>query len=363
MSVATQRTRFALAWIGLLILAVGVPFLLIRVAGWPLPTAVPTWNRVSTAVQQGDIPADVVIKVLAVCLWLVWLQFVWAVAWEFAVNVPRSSNGRRPVKPPLVPSGVSSLAGRFVAVLLSIGLTAAVPTPVIALSSPVATLHAVAHRSMPLSAQRAANPTPVASTAWRVADGDSVWAIAEHALGDGSRSAEILELNPTLRSARNLRTGQTLVLPADAIIPSDRQPPQAVEEVADPGSTLVVTLPSDPFLPSTVITIKTGDTLWDLADQRLADSGDADVTGSEIVDYLDQVIASNPDVIEDPNLIFPGEQFAFPQVGQVPEAVVPAAVDTLPEVQPEPTAPQPTVEIDANHRRPRFRRLLPQHRR
>lgn len=348
MSLATRRTRFVLAWIGLLTLVVGVPVLLISIAGWPLPTAVPSWSRISTAVQQGDIPADVVIKVIAVCLWLVWFQFVWAIAWEFAVNVPRSSDGRRPVKPPLVPSGVSSLAGRFVAVLLSIGLTAAVPTPVIALSSPVATLHAVAHHSMPLSAQRAANPTPVASTAWRVADGDSVWAIAEYALGDGSRSAEILELNPTLRSARNLRTGQTLVLPADAIIPSDRQPPEAAVEVAaDPGSTLVVTLPNEPFLASTVITIKRGDTLWDLTDQRLTDSGDADVTGSEIVDYLDQVIASNPDVIEDPNLIFPGEQFDFPQVGQMPEAVVPAAVDTLPGVQPEPTAPPPTVEVNA----------------
>ena len=348
MSVATQRTRIALGWIGLLVLVVGVPILLIRIAGWPLPTSVPSWNRVSTAIQQGDIPADVVIKVIAVGVWLIWAQFVWAIAWEFAVNVPRSSKGQRPVKPPLVPSGVGSLAGRFVAVLLSIGLTTAVPSPVIVLSAPTATLNTVAQHSTPVSTQRAARPTPTGSASWRVADGDSVWAIAEHALGDGSRSAEILELNPTLRSARNLRTGQTLALPADAIIPTDRQPPQvASEELAEPGNTLVITLPADQYTPSTVITIKTGDTLWDLSDQRLADAGDSDVTGSEIVGYLDQVIASNPDVIEDPNLIFPGEQFVFPQIGEASQLAVDAPVtDTMPAVELEPAAPAPPVTAD-----------------
>ena len=348
MSAATQRARIAFAWIGLLIVVVGVPIMQIRIAGWPLPTSVPSWSRVSTAIQQGDIPADVVIKVIAVGVWLIWAQFVWAIAWEFAVNVRRSSKGQRPVKPPLVPSGVGSLAGRFVAVLLSIGLTAAIPSPVVALSAPVASLNIAAHHSMPLSVQRAAYSTSTAAASWRVADGDSVWAIAEHALGDGSRSAEILELNPTLRSARDLRTGQTLALPADAIVPTDRQPPEvAIEDSADPGNTLVVTLPEDDYMPSTVITIKTGDTLWDLSDQRLVDAGDTNVTGSEIIGYLDQVIASNPDVIEDPNLIFPGEQFAFPQIGEGPQPTIePPVVDAVPEVELEPAIPSPTVTAD-----------------
>jgi nucleoid-associated protein YgaU len=349
MSAATQRARIVLAWIGLVILVVGVPVLLFRMAGWPLPTAVPSWSRVSTAVQQGDIPADVVIKIIAVCVWLIWAQFVWAIAWEFAVNVPRSSRGRRPVKPPLVPTGVGSLAGRFVAVLLSIGLTAAIPSPVVALSAPTASINTVAQHSTPVALERAIRPTPTTAASWRVADGDSVWAIAEHALGDGSRSAEILELNPTLRSARNLRAGQTLALPADAIIPADRQPPDVVvEELADPGNTLVLTLPEDLYLPSTVITVKTGDTLWDLSDQRLADAGDTNVTGTEIVGYLDQVIASNPDVIEDPNLIFPGEQFAFPQIGEAPQPTFePPVLDAVPDVELEPVAPLPTVSTDA----------------
>ncbi|HQZ33339.1 MAG TPA: LysM peptidoglycan-binding domain-containing protein [Ilumatobacteraceae bacterium] len=348
MSAATQRTRIVLAWIGLVILVVGVPVLLSRIAGWPLPTSVPSWSRVSTAVQQGDIPADVVIKVIAVCVWLIWAQFVWAIAWEFVVNVPRSSRGRRPVKPPLVASGVGSLAGRFVAVLLSVGLTVAIPSPVVALSAPSATVNTIAHHSTPVFMERATRPTPTAPASWRVADGDSVWAIAEHALGDGSRSAEILELNPALRSARDLRVGQTLALPVDAIIPADRQSPEViVEEVIDSGSTPVLALPEDLYMPSTVITIEAGDTLWDLSDQRLADAGDANVTGSEIVGYLNDVIASNPDVIEDPSLIFPGEQFAFPQIGEAPQiTIVPPVVDTAPDVELEPAAPLPTVAAE-----------------
>ena len=349
MSIATQRARIVLAWMGLLVLVVGVPILLIRIAGWPLPTSVPSWSRVSTAVQQGDIPGDVVIKVIAVGVWLIWAQWVWAIAWELAVNVPRSTKGQRPVKPPLVPSGVGSLAGRFVAVLLSIGLTAAIPSPVIALSAPVATLNIAAQNSMTMPTQRAAYSTSMAAApSWQVADGDSVWAIAEHALGDGSRSAEILELNPTLRSVRNLRAGQTLALPADAIVHVDRQPVQvASEDSVDAGNTLVVTFPDTRYAPSSTITIKTGDTLWHLSDQRLADAGDDDVTGSEIVGYLDQVIASNPDVIEDPNLIFAGEQFVFPQIGETPQtASVPPVIDIVPEVEPEPVAPSPTVLAD-----------------
>ena len=38
--------------------------------------------------MQGDIPAEVVVKALAVVVWLIWLQLVWALVWEFVVNVP-----------------------------------------------------------------------------------------------------------------------------------------------------------------------------------------------------------------------------------------------------------------------------------
>ena len=72
------------------------------------------------------------------------------------------------------------------------------------------------------------------------------------------------------------------------------------------------------------------------------------VSGRETIEYLDEVIAANPDTIEDPNLIFPGEQFMFPEIGEAPAPTAPAPESTSapepspPESQTPPTA-SPTV--------------------
>ena len=81
-----------------------------------------------------------------------------------------------------------------------------------------------------------------------------------------------------------------------------------------------------PTSAPTHIVIEQGDTLWDLSEERLA-IVDADVTPRETLDHVNAVIAANPDVVEDPNLIYPGEVFEFPAVGTPPAPEVPA-VDT-----------------------------------
>ena len=70
----THRLRSLAALLALLALLVGVPMLLALVAGWPLPRRAPDWSLISTALQQGDIPGETVIKVLAVLVWLAWAQ-------------------------------------------------------------------------------------------------------------------------------------------------------------------------------------------------------------------------------------------------------------------------------------------------
>ena len=75
------------------------------------------------------------------------------------------------------------------------------------------------------------------------------------ALGDGARAGEILDLNPTLRSSRDVRAGQHLRLPIDAQIPDDRQ---GAGSVAPSG-----------FLPAAEVEIKPGDNLWNLSADRL----------------------------------------------------------------------------------------------
>src|SRR5437762_3289142 len=99
--------------------------LLIRIAGWPLPRSMPEWSRVRVAVAQGDIPGATVVKVLAVFVWLIWLQVAWATLWELAVNVPRLGDGRRPTPAPLVASSLGIGVARLIALVLSTGITVA----------------------------------------------------------------------------------------------------------------------------------------------------------------------------------------------------------------------------------------------
>ena len=128
---ARLRSLAALALLAAI--TVGIPVLLIAIAGWPLPRQLPDWDRVRIAIQQGDIPAEVVINTLAVIVWIAWAQLVWALGWELAVNLPRAQNGE-PARPaPLVPAAVAGGVGRLVAVLFAVGLTVATtPTPTLA---------------------------------------------------------------------------------------------------------------------------------------------------------------------------------------------------------------------------------------
>jgi len=333
----THRLRSLAALMVLVAIIVGVPTLLALVAGWPLPRIVPDWSRISTAVQQGDIPGETVIKVLAVLVWIAWAQLVWAIGWELSINVPRSNRGQRAKPAPLVPSGVSRCVGRLVALALSIGITlASTPTP--SLARPVApagtALRAASPTTVVVGARAPANEAAVDHVrSWCVADGDNLWDIAVAALGDGSRSSEIIDLNWQLRSPRDVRTGQVLRLPADARVPADRAPSNAAPAQSQE---------SDTYLAPEVVTVVRGDTLWDLSEDRIEEATHAPASGRETMEYLDEVIAANPETIENPNLIFPGEQFVFPEIGEPPVPIDPVQEGTPPTPEPAPPESPPS---------------------
>ena len=308
-----QRLRSIAAAITLLVLLVGVPILLVGIARWPLPTGIPDWERVRVAIIQGDVPADVVVRGLAVVVWIVWAQLGWATIWELAVNLPRTGRGERSRPGPLVAPVVGAGVARLVALVFSVtAMTTSVPATALAASltpTPLVVQHASTDDHGLAAPQDAA--APASEPTWTVASGDSLWRIAETALGDGSRATEIFDLNPFLRSPRDVHPGQALRLPADAAIPDDRRPSPRPLPVAGAD------------VPATEIVVVPGDNLWNLVTAHLASSQERAPTAGEVHAYLDRVLKTNVGAIGDPNLIHPGDVFTFPAIGPAPTAHAP----------------------------------------
>lgn len=316
MRALVRLMRFVFGMVAVVAVLVGIPLLLVTIAGWPLPTYVPKPTDVMTAIEQRNIPSTFVVKALAVLLWLLWAQFAWASLWELAVNARRLGHNRDTIPAPLVHGGVQRGAARFIASLFTATVVtgSSISSLASAVSPPMAaavTAHATAGlASGPVTHAGPFDGHPGEGTealpTWRVSKEDSLWDISQRSLGDGSRVGEILDLNPTLTSARSLRTGMVLRLPAGADVPNDRTAPASAGK------------DSDEYLPSTTVTIVRGDTLWDLSEDRIELTIDREASARETLEYLRVVIDANPDVVEDPNLIFPGEQFVLPAIGVPP---------------------------------------------
>ncbi len=342
--------RFVFGVVAVSAVLVGIPLMLVKIAGWPLPTYVPDPTDVMTAIEQRNIPSTFVIKALAVLLWLIWVQFAWASLWELVVNARRLGRHRDTVPAPLVSGRMQRGAARFIASLF----TATVVTGS-SISSLAGAVSAPASVTVPVSVGFASGPAlhssqwerqtgeaSVALPTWRVTKEDTLWDISQRSLGDGSRVGEILELNPTLTSARSLRSGMILRLPSGADVPEDRAAPSSTDGT------------SETYVPSSTVTIAPGDTLWDLSEDRIEMTIDGDASPPVTLEYLRVVIDANLAVIEDPNLIFPGEQFVLPAIGEPPAPVnehdsrpAPAG-PAAPPVRDDPAA-APSTTVDAEH--------------
>ena len=180
-----RMLRGVAAGLLLLLLLVGVPVVLILLAGWPLPSKMPDWGHVSTMVRQADIPADNVIKVIACVVWVAWLQLAWAVVWELAVNVPRTVQGRRHREAPLVAAPVAGGVGRLFAAILAIGVlttsTGSVAVAKAPLPGGLPSTFAGAAAAVVVDSPTAAVSTSVASTdlpVWVTSSTDTLWSIS-----------------------------------------------------------------------------------------------------------------------------------------------------------------------------------------
>jgi DNA-binding SARP family transcriptional activator len=221
--------------VGLLVVAVGVPVVLWRIIGWPLPHALPSLDELRDALTGPTIPDEVFPKALALVAWLVWAQFVASLAAEAAASL----RGTMPRRIPGAGWGLQAAAARLVATVLLLLPSPLLVRPVAA--SPLSVHPAPVVRAWGAAPSGQAADGPSSSSPAAVADlqpaasqhpkrvverHDTLWAIAQRHLGDPRRWPEIFQLNkdrplPDPPGGRftnpdRIYPGQVLLMPADA---------------------------------------------------------------------------------------------------------------------------------------------------
>lgn len=194
----------------LLAVLIGLPFALSHYVGWPLPDEVPSWAALSVVLTQ-PMSASFLIDGLACVCWLSWAAFVLDVGLRAAdvlrgVRWPNLAAVRSPAAV-LVGSIVLGVLGNRAAGAAADGLQ-------LASSSPVAAVETVR------------GPDPATGQC------DSMWAVAERTLGDGTRWPEIFELNRgkpqpdgrTLTDPHRVFPGEKLLVPVAPPPPSPISP-------------------------------------------------------------------------------------------------------------------------------------------
>jgi nucleoid-associated protein YgaU/DNA-binding SARP family transcriptional activator len=350
-----------------IVLLLGVPLLLARLVGWPLPTSMPSANAFQQATQSG-LSDDVVINVLAVVIWVTWAQLVLAVAVETIAVFHGRQVGRIPVLP-----GLQITAARLVAGVLMVTSTlqpiraqaAPLPNPIVAHVTASTLSAADQHRLEFASAgvQQVAGPDTRASTPETVTvqRHDSYWAIAERTLGDGLRWKEILDLNvertlqdgTTISADGTLHSGWVLHLPTDASVGTE---PKWSGEAVPPADQ------PEPAAPevdgSTTAVVEPGDNLWSISEDHLESELAREAADSEVAPYWSTVIDANQDRFVqagNPSLIRPGQVLVLPATGHEPPsapstleaAPVPAPVDTAEAAPILTPAPSSIPDVEA----------------
>ncbi len=300
------------------VVVIGMPIVLLRIAGWPLPTKVPNFTNVSTAIQQQNIPSEVIIKALAVILWLVWMQLVWSLIWEIIYVGPKLAKGLQARSAPMSSSPMQHLAARLVGGIMSVGLITTSFASNSALPTDFVPTLSVAPDDVESEAidEPAQVEIAVAAKVWRVMPGDSLWSISN---GNEAVMNAIFEANPNVNTALDVEPGIDLVVPDELDVPQDR----LVEHVAE-----------------TNVTIEKGDHLWGIAEERLEQALPTDPSNAEIADYVSEIVEQNPSVASNPNLIHPNDQYIFPETGApaFPETIPVAESGRAEEANPERSA-------------------------
>ncbi len=195
MSRARSRLTGLMAMAALITVVFGLPVVLYKLGGSPVPHRITNWHRIVTVLTSQD-NGTVLLSTVRDVSWVAWLVYAIAILAEVQAAT------RRRAAPRLRLGGIQGSAARLVALA---ALTFAAP-PAITLTASAATIPA-AH----LVAADTANQTGVQQTApiltaahldsvaasriVTVRRGDCLWTIAQHFLGAGDRYPEIVSMN------------------------------------------------------------------------------------------------------------------------------------------------------------------------
>jgi nucleoid-associated protein YgaU len=339
----------------LVVLLVGIPAVLIVVAGNPIPS----WDVLQAVATGPDYGGRFLLgNLLPMVAWVAWASFAVSVI----SVIPSTLRG---LEPPrfrglgLQQSTAAALLGSVIIMFTGFGGVAsasAVTAPTTPSSMSQGQQTAVASTEAP-AADSAAPQLPL----YEVKAGDTLWTIAESQLGDGKRYTEIAKLNYGVTQEdggkltpenRWVAAGWILEMPADAgthaAAPSTAAAAAAAAApipAASASAEAAVSAPVGEALAAVPVvtvaavqdeqrTIQPGDTLWGIA----AEEYGAGERYPEIVAASQGAVQPDGRQLTDADVILPGWQVTVPGV-VVDVAAVPVAPAPAPEEPVAPTSP------------------------
>lgn len=222
-------------------LLVGMPLLLVAMAGNPFPTA-EQWDAIiSLTPDYGNV--IMITKVIPLVIWVLWASF----AVPFLIELVAAVRGRRTQKKVVAFKFQQKVAGSLigaVAIMFAGGAGAlAAPAPAAASIVAVGTTDgasatttapsAVSAPQVQLSAPAQEAAEVQQAVVHPVVEGDTLWDMADQYLGDGTRYPEIFEANRGVQPDGSVLSDPDLIYPGQQLlIPGAAAPVSAVEQPA-----------------------------------------------------------------------------------------------------------------------------------